>query len=69
MVEFSFKEMRMWDQSKISSYCFCVWCESRELGGRGSSRFPCIVPVVETSSDRVTFAILPNINDGAPRQK
>ena len=29
---------------------FYVSCESRELGGRGSSRFPCVSPVVETSS-------------------
>ena len=30
---------------------FCAWCESRELGGRGSSRFSCVTPVVETSRD------------------
>ena len=58
--------MRTWDQSKISSYCFCVWCKSRELGSRGSSRFPCVTPVLETFySDRVVFSILTNINDGA----
>ena len=33
--------MRTWDQSKFTSYCICVWCESGELRGRGSSRFPC----------------------------
>ena len=50
----------------ISSYCFCVWCKSRELGSRGSSRFPCVTPVPETFySDRVVFSILTNINDGA----
>ena len=27
--EFSLKEMKTWGQFKISSYCFCVWCESR----------------------------------------
>ena len=26
--------MRTWGQSKISSYCFYIWCDSRELGGR-----------------------------------
>ena len=67
--EFSLKEMWMWGQSKISSYCFCVWRESRELGGRGSSRFPCLIPMVETSSDRVKFRIPSNTNDGAPLQK
>ena len=61
---------RMWGQSKISSYCFCVWCKSRELGSRGSSRFPCVTPVLETFySDRVVFRILTNINDGALLQK
>ena len=28
---------------------FCVWCESRELGRKGSSRFSCVTPVVEIS--------------------
>ena len=45
-------------QSKISYSCICVWCESRELGRRRSSRLLCVTPVVETlSSDRVTFRI------------
>ena len=39
--EFTLKEMNSWGQSKISSYCFFGWCKSRELGGRGISRFPC----------------------------
>ena len=37
--EFSLKEMRTWGQSKILSYCLCVWCESKELGRRWSIRF------------------------------
>ena len=70
MDEFSFREMKTWGQSKISSYCvFCLWCKSRELGGRGSSRFPSVTPIVETSSGRNTFRILSNINDGAPLRK
>ena len=40
-------EIRTQGQSKISSCCFCVWCKSRELGGRGSPIFPCLTPVVE----------------------
>ena len=28
--EFSFKKMRTWCQSKISSCCLCIWCKSRE---------------------------------------
>ena len=64
--EFSFEEMKTWRHSKISSYCFCVWWESRELGSRGSWRFPCINPVPEASSDRVTFKTLSNILNGAP---
>ena len=27
---------------------FHVWCKSRELRGRGNSRFPCVAPVVES---------------------
>ena len=47
-----------------------AWCESGKLGrGRRSSRFFCVTPVVKTSSDRVTFRILSNINDWAPLQK
>ena len=62
--------MRTWGQSKISCSCICVWCESRELGRRRSSRFLCITRVVESFfSDRVTFRIPSNINDGAPLEK
>ena len=68
--EFSLKEMRTWDQSKISSSCICVWCESGELGCRRNSRLPCVNPMVKIfSSDRVTFRILSNINNKAPLQK
>ena len=31
------KELRIWGETRISS--FCVWCKSRELEGRESSRF------------------------------
>ena len=49
---------------------FFVWCESRELGGRGSSRFSCVTPVAEIfSSDRVAFRIPSSISSGAPLQK
>ena len=34
--EVSFKEMKTWGQFKISSGCLCVFCESKELGGRVS---------------------------------
>ena len=53
--EFSFKEMRTQDQPKISPCCLCVWCKSRELGGRGSPRFP--TPVVESFSGDLLPAI------------
>ena len=70
MDENSLKGMRMWGQSKISSYCFSVWWESRELGSKGSSRFPCVTTVVDTfSSDRVVFRTPSNINAGAPLLK
>ena len=48
--EFSFKEMRCWGQHKISSYCISVWCESGQLGGRRSSKFPCITQCWKPSS-------------------
>ena len=67
--ELFLKEMRTWGQSKISSYCFCFWCEPRESGGKGSSRFPCVTPVVENSLDRVILGIPSNIKDGAPVRK
>ena len=38
--EFSFKGMKTWDQFKISSGSLCVWCESKELGGRMGAKFP-----------------------------
>ena len=37
MGEFSFKEMKTWGQPRFH-LVFCVWCESRELGGRGEFR-------------------------------
>ena len=52
-----------WD----SSCCFCVFCESRELGGRMSSRFPCVTPVIKTfSQDRVAVKTLSNNSNGVP---
>ena len=56
-------------QYKISSYCSCVWWESRESRGRRSLRLLCITPVVETSSHRVIFRNPSNINDGYPLWK
>ena len=44
-------------------------CESRELGGRKSSRLPCVTPVVKISSGRVTFRIPSKINNEAPLRK
>ena len=40
------KETGKQSDFKILSCCFCVWCKSRELEGRGSPRFPFITPVV-----------------------
>ena len=48
---------------------FCVWYESRELGGRGSSRFSCVTPATETFWERVEFRILSNFSGTAPLQK
>ena len=44
--EFSFEEMRMWGQYKISSCCICNRCESREMGGRKSPRLR--IPTAES---------------------
>ena len=46
--EFSSKEMSTWGQFKISSGCTCVWCKSKELGGRMSAKLP--APMVERLS-------------------
>ena len=57
--EFSFKEMKMWGQSKISSYCFVfdVNQENQEAGGVQDSL--CVTPVVKTlSSDRDKIIII-----------
>ena len=48
---------------------FSVWCESRELRSKGSSRSSCVTSVVENFPDRVAFIILPNISDGVPPRK
>ena len=45
------KEMRTQGESKISSCCFSVSCKSKELEDRGSPRFPCVTPMVKSSSD------------------
>ena len=37
---------------------FCAWCKSRELGGRVSQRFPCVTPVLESSSSDLLRAII-----------
>ena len=79
------KEIRTRGDFKISFSCFCVSYKSRELGGRwvgrgrGSPRFSCLTPAVEsflrsTSSynkllGRVAFKILSNIHDGALLRK
>ena len=53
--ELSFKEMRMWGQSKILSCCICDWCESREIEGMGSTRLT--TTIVESFSADLLPAI------------
>ena len=49
---------------------FYVWSESRELGGRGSSGFSCVIQAVEAfSSDKFAFRMPSNISDGALLRK
>ena len=56
--EFSIRKNEHVGSVQNSILLFLIWCELRELGGRGSSGFPCVKPVVESSSDRVIFRIL-----------
>ena len=37
---------------------FCVWCKSRELGGKKSPRFPSVTPVVEGFSSDLLQAVI-----------
>ena len=60
------KEMKTRGEPEISSCCFCVWCKSRELGGRVSPRFPCKTQVVKSFySDllrvRITYLVEPHL--------
>ena len=45
-------------KARNESYSFCVWCKSRELGGRGSPRFPSVTPVLESFSSDLLQAII-----------
>ena len=75
------KEIRTRGGSQISSCCFCVWCKSKELGGRqGMSNIPLCnpsdgKPLLRLSSSynrllvRDAFRILSNIHEGALLQK
>ena len=40
MDEFPLNEMTTGVSPRVYLFVFCVLCESRELGGRGGSRFP-----------------------------
>ena len=52
------KKLRTQDEFKISSCCFCVFCESGELGGKGSSWFSCVNPVVKSFSSDLLQAVI-----------
>ena len=52
------KETKTWSEFKISSCCFCVWCKSRELGVRESSRFSPVTPVVESFFSDLLRAVI-----------
>ena len=72
----------MWGQPKISSCCLCVWCKSKELGGKESGVRGGKIPNINGGNllrrfsvtyrkflDRVAFRILSNINDGSSLRK
>ena len=74
--EFSFKEMRTWSQSKISSCCLCVQCKSRGIRRGGGQcnihqwwRASPQTFQLQKIIGRVAFRILSNINDGVPLGK
>ena len=52
------EEMRNRGEFKISSCCFCVWCKSRDLGGKGGPWSPCVTPVVKSFSYDLLPAII-----------
>ena len=56
----SLKEMRTWRESKISSFCFCVWCRSRELRVTESPRFSSVTHVVESFFSDLPQVIISN---------
>ena len=39
-----------WDAGSIQDFILLFWCESGELGDRGSPRYPYVTPVVESFS-------------------
>ena len=51
------KEMKKRGESKISSCCFYVWCQSIELG-KASPRFPWVIPAMESSFSHLLRAII-----------
>ena len=75
--EFSFKEMRTWSKSKISSYCFClVWIkrfrslrECKITNTNGGTLLHRPFSSYRKLLDWVGFRILSNINNGAPLRK
>ena len=38
------------DLGSVQDFVLLLWCESGELGGRGSPRFPCVIAVVKSFS-------------------
>ena len=67
------------DLGSVQDFVLLLWCESGELGGRGSPRFPSVITVVKlllrlySRSNklfgRVALRVLSNIHDRALLQK
>ena len=52
--------------SSIVARYFCVWYKSKELGGRGSPRFPSVTPVLEGFSSYFLQAVISYWADSHP---
>ena len=68
------------DTGSVQDFNLLFWCDPRELECRGSPRFPCVTPVVESFSSRlssssnkllgsIALTVWSNIYDGAPPRK
>ena len=46
------------DARSVQGFILSFWCESRELGGSASPRFPCVIPLVARFSSEILRGII-----------